>query len=233
MRRAMFLVLAACAPATLGATLTQTYNVDYDGDLMDPGFAFPTTTFQTFDDMGGTRQLTGITLDAQIDASMTVLIQNFDTVAYESGDWSAEITASFLAVFFDNNAIDGPTVGFGGLYVVGVTGYLSAGTGGFPFGTPGEDTVTASTSGTISSHVSIDPSYAGYFSSGGTLDVSLPLLSEFLLTPPAGGGGFGIFGGPSAVAQHGTISLTYEYVPAPASAGVLALGGLVATRRRR
>lgn len=235
MKPLIVLCLAAAAPLALGDTVTQTFNYSYDGDLYDPNFSFPTTSFDTFDTMGGTRQLTGVSVHSSIDASMTVTIENYDDTPYDAGTWYAEVTASLLLVCFDNNGVDGPNFGLGGLYIADITGDLSAGTGGFPFGTPGDVKVTAFTSGHIETTRAANTSDFGYFTSGGSFDVALPLLTELFLSTPPAGGGFGIFGGPSAMAQTGAITLTYEYTTVPAPATVPAIGclGLLATRRRR
>lgn len=227
------LALVTATPA-LADTITQTFDLDYIFDPNDKDFSPPTATFNTFDTMGGTRELVGVTFSSHINAGMDVTVQNWDATPYAAGTWSCEIVGSILAFFQENNGVFGPSTGLGGLFIEGLTGDLGAGDGvGFPFGNPSEIVVTASVQDTINSSTSFGSDTFDYFSAGGSFDILMPTFSEFLLTPPDKGG-FGIFGGPSGGYQNGTLTLTYQYrnVPTPAGASLLAVGALGAARRR-
>lgn len=231
------LFAALTASAAQAGTVTQDFNYSFnESDL------FPNFSFNGFDTQNGTRELTGVTLNAVVDLSMTVTVENYDTVAYAADSWNAEASHTILVSFFAPEGegegdiglgtINAPFYGLGGIAMNNITGELSAGDGGFPFGNPGEITVTESFSGSVDSTVGTDPAFFDYFTSDEPLNGIVGAFTEFLIEQP---NGFGINAFASAFNQSGTLSLTYHFntVPAPSALGALGAFGLLSTRRRR
>jgi hypothetical protein len=229
---ALIALTLACGSALAQNTQVETYDLDYAFDFVaNPDQAPAMATFAGFDSMGGTRQLTGVVLRTQISAGMDVVVENYDTMAYSAGEWSGTFSLSLLASFQD----EGPIVSMGGLVIEGITGDLSAGTGGFPFGSPGDVTANASIDDFINFSRPAPDSSLGYFASGNDLSMMIFTLSDFFYMQPPGSDQFNALAFAESGYFDGTLSLEYSYevVPAPASAGLLAGLGLVATRRRR
>ncbi len=65
-------------------------------------------------------------------------------------------------------------------------------------------------------------------SGGGTFTVDIDVDTAFSVS-----GGSGVAGAFNPVTAQGNVMVIYEYIPTPSTAAMLALGGLVATRRRR
>jgi hypothetical protein len=74
----------------------------------------------------------------------------------------------------------------------------------------------------------VNPAVWAAYVGAGTFNIDVNALQVF---------NYGAFGGiafaGSPVLAQGSVTIEYTFVPAPASAGLLALGGLVAARRRR
>ncbi len=218
MKRALILAIAA-APAAAGTT-SQTASFSYDG-LSGSTII---TQFDAFDDMGGTRQLTGVEFLVQGTAQWDVTALNYGAAALEPGDWSAEGIANFNVIFGDIGV--GPERIVGAVSFSGLTGTLGAGSGS-PFGPPGDPTVSASYTGAIVNSLQLNANEFGAFTAG-LVTTNMISFTDAIIT----GGGL-ISVNSDALSAAGDITLTYLYVPAPASAGLLALGATAAVRRRR
>lgn len=234
-RLAAILVAAAAATASAENTITQTFNFDWDSSQP---FLMP--TFDAFDTMGGTRELTRVSLSTQASMTIDITIENYDAVPYDAGTWTAGVSQSAVLFFQgddgggDDDGESAPGFGLGGVFAGGITGDLSAGDGGFPFGTPGDVKVVTSASDSFSTVRDADASSFDFFSSGEPLTALLGTLSDAFVDVPGGGGG-GIFINITDTAMSGSISLVYEYalIPAPGGLALLGAGALVASRRRR
>ena len=118
--------------------------------------------------------------------------------------------------------------------IVNFTGDLTPGVPGpspFDPGTPG-DPVSESYTDSINSAVQTDPGFFSFYTGDGAVEGFFGPFTDIVITdPPAGF--VEVFA--SELTQVGTLSLDYQFsvVPAPAGFGVLAMGGLVAARRRR
>lgn len=193
---------------------------------------FPEFSFEAFDDMGGTRELTAVKLGFSGSLTMEVTAQTYDPFPLEAGEWFAE--ASHTVVPYFNGGDDGVELlqGLGGQWVSEITGDLGAGNGGFPFGEPGTPYVYSETVD-FANEVAVDSSLFADFSSGGPHGGFMNGFFDAVVTPPANGQYVEVFA--SYLEQSGTFTLTYEYsvVPAPAGLALLGAGGIAALRRRR
>lgn len=245
--------LAAAAPLANAATETQTVNFShgFDGEIV---------TFQKFDTMGGTRQLTGLTLsyDQQIDIGFHVESNGYTDLA--AGDWETSIAYNSLhQMGLVDNDPNPPFIGPGAAFEGGITADLAASDG---YNGTGADTYTGSVnSGPFNVTYDYDSStpfgidMLDTFTGSGDLDTFFSGFSEIFggfindpgwivdpnnppegpFMPPFEQPYYGFFVTLDTLTHAGTITVSYDYeiVPAPASVGLLALGGLVATRRRR
>lgn len=179
--------------------------------------------FEAFDTMGGTRLLTGVTIDLKSSFTLGMLAENGEDYAIGPDDWFVE------AGLFNNIAI-GETI-FNG---VGGTGYgplsaaLEASDG---VSQSGADSVSWYFEGGLEATRQALPFQMSAFVGSGQLDAEIYPFLSLLIPPPEPF--FDLW-----VTEHthtGGVSLTYTYeiVPAPSGTAALALGGFIATRRRR
>ncbi|MEZ6120742.1 MAG: hypothetical protein R3C28_29775 [Pirellulaceae bacterium] len=168
-------------------------------------------SFEPFDTFGGLRTLEGVSVRYVGEIGMTVQVENFDPVEYFDGEWQLDAYVSVL-VGFDakpNFEDGGPFFFLGGASQEGITGYLSAGSGGGPFGgTPGKVTVRRSFSATLDSVLESDS--LEYFQLPGNVIATVGPFSDLVITPPIGGSFLNAF--PSELVQAGKLSLIYDYV---------------------
>ena len=235
---------AACIAAALAGTATagtETHSLNYTYD-QDTGGLTP-LTFNSFDTMGGTLQLDRVTVNVQADLTLGGYAQSYTPTQIESGEWIGSVDHLIVLSFFEPDTGEGgedgdraaPFFFLGGINVGGFTGTLTPGTPGpspFEPGMPG-DPVAFSGSGFVNSTLAVNASFNDYFSSGLPLESIVgPFVEAFALDAPIGSNIEFVI---DDLTQTGAITLTYEYtlVPAPASAGCLALAGLAAARRRR
>lgn len=172
--------------------------------------------FAPFDEDDGRKRLTKIDISFQGDLAMDVLVENYDPVAYSEGEWQVELFQTVLFAFDATNDYPdgGPFYWLGGISEQGITGDLSAGSGGNPFepGTPGEVKVSGSASGTINSTVQVATENFDYFLADSNLSAQVGAFSETLISPPPGSSF--INAGVTRAEQNGLLSLiyTFEYV---------------------
>ena len=231
------------------------FNSGFDGTFI---------SFEKFDTMGGTRELTGLSLSYDQTISLDLQAQSNGYTALNAGDWLLDTGFISLHQFglVEGRGGDGdpgpPFIGPGAIFDT-VTSDLGVSDG---YNNGGIDTMQFN----ISDSFIFEAEYDGStefdqrmfeaFTGTGSLDTFLGGFIEGFFqwvndpnwvvdpdNPPDGpfGGPFGgdpfygIFVDYLALSHSGDITVTYEYatVPAPTSAGVLAIAGLVATRRRR
>ena len=206
---AAVLILTLCS-SVVGQEVTQTF--DIDRQLGDPATR---VTFDPFDDSLG--ELTAVTFGFEGLLDLEVLIQNFSTLELEANDWYYDVGANIILAFDQKAgyADGGPFYGLGGIFQTGVTGALSAGSGGpiFVNPTPGDVDVTFSFSGDINSKIRTEGDL-DYFITDDPITGQTQPFQDYILTPPLNAGP-DVFINASALQlfQQGTLSMTYEYVP--------------------
>ncbi len=216
------LAVAAASSAALAGNV-QSQSVDIDWSTFDDA---DIASFDGFDDMGGTRVLTGVNFSVTGTTGVDLTALNYSPVELQPGDWSAEGFAN-INVFFGEfgSGYEQPL----SLIEYDFTGVLGAGSGDPIFGTPGDPVATGSFSGIMLGNYSIDPSQFDTFTGSSVRTRLLGFFDGFTI------GGYTIDLLVDDITATGSLTLEYQYsvVPAPASItalGVLALG---ATRRRR
>jgi len=252
-------ILAISALSTLAQADVSSQVVSFSNSF-DGGIV----SFEQFDTMGGTRELTGLSLSYDQTISLDLQMQSNGYTALNAGDWLLDTGFISLHQF---GLVEGrggggepgpPYIGPGAIFDV-VTSDLGISDG---YNNGGIDTQQFN----ISESFVFDASYDGStefdqrmfdaFTGTGTLDTFLSGFIEGFFqwvnspnwvvdpTDPPDGPFDGPFGGDPyyglfvdylALSHAGDITVTYEYttIPAPAGAGVLALAGLITTRRRR
>ncbi len=99
------LAIAAISPITLAGVISQ--NVTFES-----GFNGTNINFEQFDTMGGTRELTGLSLSYNQNISLDMTIQSNGYTALSEGDWSADV--GYLSIHQFGLADDGGTQPRGG-----------------------------------------------------------------------------------------------------------------------
>ncbi len=99
------LAIAAISPITLAGVISQ--NVTFES-----GFNGTNINFEQFDTMGGTRELTGLSLSYNQNISLDMTIQSNGYTALSEGDWSADV--GYLSLHQFGLADDGGTQPRGG-----------------------------------------------------------------------------------------------------------------------
>ena len=203
------LISTLCSPA-LAQEVTQSVRIDRQ--LGDP----PTrVTFDPFDDSLG--ELMAVTLGFEGLLDLEVLIQNFSTLELEADDWFYDVGANIILAFDQKPGYDdgGPFFGLGGIFQTGVTGALSAGSGGpiFVNPTPGDVDVTFSFSGDINSQIRTEGNLDYFITDDPIMGQTQP-FQDYILTPPLNGGPDDFIDASALqLFQEGTLSMTYEYAP--------------------
>ena len=172
---------------------------------------------EPFDNQGNTRQLVGVTLEYDGMIDLGVLIQNYTTLDLEAGEWAYDAGANMIVAFDDKPGFPngGPFFGLGGIYEAGITGELSAGSGGPPppFGspTPGDVTLTAEVGYSFFSEVSTTTGLT-YFIGDEPLKAKIAPFQDFIVTPPEGEPNGFIDGTATFLDFSGDLVLTYEWL---------------------
>ncbi|MCG8405909.1 MAG: PEP-CTERM sorting domain-containing protein [Phycisphaerales bacterium] len=202
-----------CTTTSHAALQTQVFPFDYAGG------PFPEFTIDKFDSMGGTRTLTGVTIELDGTTSLDVQAENFSNAPVT--DWFVD-----FAVFPRLEILDAKKTSF------------PLGTAGFPhfeadfapsdgIEGSGDDFVQFPTAvADIHADIEVFPADFPIFQGGGSSPALLTL--PFSIAIPPGPIGFDF-----SRRDVGTVSLTYEYVPEPSTFALLTLGGVLITRRRR
>ena len=95
-----------------------------DQSVLGPPTELQFEPFREFAEDGMRRTLTGVELSYDGEASMDVVVENFDTTPYDSGEWSYDFYHSVL-FSFDSKAgypDGGPFSFIGGLAIEGANG---------------------------------------------------------------------------------------------------------------
>ena len=227
-------VLAVTAGLASAGVETQSVAIDLDSATG----AFGTdVSFQQFDTQGGARVLEGVTVRFEGALGLEVTAESYHGDFIASGSWFADVFHNTILSFNASEGGGGPSApfyGLGGIGITNFTGDLTPGIpGSSPFdpGTPG-DPVTASYSDSINSMVQTSAGFFDFYTGTGTVEGFFGPFTDIVFTDQPEGF-IQVYA--SELTQLGTLSIDYSFsvVPAPAGVGVLALGGLVAARRRR
>lgn len=251
-RLTLTLLTAAIAGTANADTITQMVDFDYNANTGE------IVTFQRFDDMGGTRQLTGMHFSYDQSIRMDMTIESNGYTALSAGDWSLD--AGFNSLHQYGLVDDNPNAPFSGPGAIfdnitadlGVSdGYNQSGPDTYyatiadsfvyEFGFDGSNSISQTMFETFTGTEELDTYFNG-FAELFFVWVNDPNWVVDPKNPPDGpfDGPFsepyyGIFVTIDQILHSGTITLTYEYENVPAPSGLLALSGagLIASRRRR
>lgn len=250
------LLFAAVAGSTQADTVST--QVDFSID----GFFGGNIAFDRFDDMNGTRELTGVSFSYDQTMSFDLTIESNGYTALNSGDWLLD--AGYYTIHqlgtLDGLGGDGgpsiPSIGAGGVFGLGITGDLGASDG---YNQSGPDTQYTTISEAFTFNQAFDnsdnfgQSILDTVTGSGQLNTFMGGISELLFewvndpnwvvdpnNPPDGpfDGPFidpyyGIFVNFDQISHFGTLTVTYEYAAVPAPSTLLALGGFELVGLRR
>ncbi len=243
----LFLLMAPTL--VVAETLEQTIPFDYD---VNSGPIFP--VIESFDTQGGQRELTGVTFEFNHNFDLEMFVESTGPTAINSGDFLVDFTYITL---YQLGTVDGgkkeggpsndpPFFGPGAFFAESVTGALAA-----YDGVPGNDGPDAfrrnfSDTFTVTQHYDgADPDVLAAVTDVGQLTTVFGGFSEtffrWINDPnwPAPGlfpeypDDAALWISTPTFRHSGDITITYEFVPEPATAGSLAALALFALRRRR
>lgn len=210
----LFIALLSISPKVAWGQQQIEQQFEFSGSLGNSILEF---AVEPFDNQDNTRQLVGVSLEYDGTIELGVLIENFTTLDLAAGDWAYDAGANMILAFDDKPGFPngGPFFGLGGIYEPGITGDLSAGTGGPPppFGNPtaGEITVTADFGNSFFSEVS-STSGLTYFIGDEPLKAKIAPFQDFIVTPPEGEPNGFINGQATALDFSGELILIYDWV---------------------
>ena len=250
MKKYITVALMAAIPTIANAD-TQTQTVDFDYSAFTGG----NISFDQFDSMGGTRELTGLRLTYDQTFDLEVLVESNGPTSLSAGDW--DIEAGFYSlhqfgVVTDGRGGDGgptfPLIGSGGVFDV-FTADLGASDG---YNGTGPDTFIGSASFNSVFMMDYDRSTTlggnllDVFSGEGVLDTYIGGISEILgqwhndpmwvvdpNNPPEGPWDdnpfidpyYGFFATFLTMQHSGSIEVAFEYTTVPAPGGTALLLG--------
>lgn len=258
MKTTAALIAMLAAGAASAQTETQIVPFDYDVSI---DVAYP--EFQLFDTMGGTRELTGVTLSYDQSISITSRFEQNSPITIAADNFYAEISYISLHQLGlsdggdDDDDNGGPP--FLGPGAAGASisvpelgpsdGYNGSGADTYV------ETIDTGLFNFTAEYDHNDQDFLGAFTGQGTLTTLLGGFSEVFggynsdpgfpavdpNNPPDGpffpfqDPYYGVFVELPSIHHQGTITATFEYqmVPAPASLALIGVGALGATRRRR
>lgn len=210
---AVLAVTTICSGSAHAQPIVQTFETA--GNLNDGMFRL---TVDPFDTMNGTRALSSVELEFDAFLDMEVLITNYTSLDLNFDDWFYDAGANMIFAFDSKPGFEdgGPFYGLGGVFETGITGELSAGSGGPPppFGnpTPGDVTVSASLSNDFVSTPMPSTSFLTYFETDEPLQASISPFQDYVVTmPEAEPFGF-IDIEATSLEFNGTLTITYNWV---------------------
>jgi len=216
---------AIAAAAASAETITQT--IDFNWGL-ETGLEIG--SFAGFDNAGGTRQLTGVSLSVDGSARWDVTVLNYSSATLGADAWFADGLANFNVLLgeFGPNSVEryAGVVQFNGL-----TGFLSAGDPGS--GEPGSPGVSGSFTGLLAGFFDLEAADFGVFQNG-VVEARLLGFTDAYVDGPNGSPP-DLLVDTDLLSAGGRVTLTYTYALVPAPAGLALLGAVVplAVRRRR
>jgi hypothetical protein len=220
------LVLALFAASATASPITQTQAFTLSGSFfIPPGTDSPTYTFDQFDDLGGTRFLTSVSIrffNTELTESVSTTNASLD-----SADVTLSVTGTVRA-YVPTAAIPlASTINPADLTVTPVAGIDTA----FDVAA-GSTTDLGPLTGTFDGLITLtDPSDLAVYTGSGTVDILVrsSMVGEVVSTAT--------FNPSESPIDYGTgdFQLIYEWteIPEPATAGLLALGALTLIARRR
>lgn len=207
-------LIAIAALPTTAAAQSITQQIETKGDLTTGPFPL---TFEPFDSMNGTRALESVTVEFDGFVDLDILITNYTSLDLDFQDWFYDAGANMLLAFSSKPGFEdgGPFYGLGGVFESGITGVLSAGSGGPPppFGNPtaGEITVSASMTNDFESTVNAT-SFLSYFTTDETLNATISPFLDFIVSMPEAEPNGYIEATTELLEFEGTLSLTYNWI---------------------
>ncbi len=187
---------------------------EFAGSIADSILEF---TVEPFDNQGNTRQLTSVSFEYDGSIDMKVLITNYTTLDLQPEEWAYDFGANMIVAFDEKPGYEdgGPFYGLGGIYEAGITGVLSAGSGGPPppFGnpTPGDVTVSAEVGNSFFSELETTFDLS-YFISDEPLQAKIAPFQDLVVSPPAAEPSGFIDGMATALDFSGDLVITYNWV---------------------
>lgn len=224
---------ATLLTASVAVAATETHSVSYSYSLADDGDIYPRLRLPGFDDMGGTRTLTGVEVRVEAEIAASLAIENMNNAPLSG--WSLEGDHLVLnSLEREDPKNFGPFSFLGGLGIEPFTATLASNDG-----VPGSgaDFFVFSDTVTIDSLIAMDLSYLDFFKGGGeVISVVGPFTEWFLgeatqYDPKLGIGDATVEF--TKVSQAGTYSLVYHYDIVPEPSALVTLAGAFVSRRRR
>jgi hypothetical protein len=178
--------------------------------------------YDGFDDMGGTRNLTGVSFSFESLYSLNMLAENGEDQPISSDQWFIEAVTLFQM------GLDELFLGALDVEFIGLLSADLAANDGVPM--EGPDSIAWGFEGAMSGSVNLAESEFYRFTNGALTADAYPFLSLAISAPPPF---FDLY-----ITDHihtGSVSLTYEFdvVPAPGSAVLFFAAALGVRRRRR
>lgn len=221
---AIALTTALTAAGSNAQVITQQQSYFFNANVKNDPVAL---TFDAFDTMGGTRILTRVGLETYSDYSLNIVAENGEDYAIAADDWWFDFELFNIVTFNPSQSNETMFYGMGGVGYGPLSADLAASDG---VEQEGPDSQIFGFADTFSGVRDALPFQHAAFEGQGQLDAQIyPYLGISLPPPPP------FFHLWISHVNSGTVTLTYEYttIPAPASLGMLGLGGLAAIRRRR
>lgn len=219
------LVAISTASAHAQQTITQSRDYVFNVQVANTPVAF---SFDAFDTMGGTRQLTGVSISASSDFSLEMIAENAEDYAITSDDWFFEAAIFNNVVFNPEQSDEVAIFGLGGVGYGPLSADLDASDG---VDQKGLDAIFYSYKDSYAGFRDALPFQISNFEGSGQIDAEIYPFLSLAISAPAPFIDLWI----TNHLNSGSVELTYTYttVPAPTSACVIGGAALLATRRRR